>query len=205
MGAKVRVVAVFMTACLLAFAQNASEQGLAHLLADPTTRQDAVSKIVASGTARIPLLLSWAQAPPAHLDVYQLRIGLADAFGGLRAKEAIPFLIQNISLSRTSKVDTWMKTAQVIEDEMPAVGALIRIGPAASRAIVRSFEAPMRQGDRLPAIFVVSQIRDPDARAFLSSELGEANVERYWAEEGLKDASGPSGQEAEGAAKESNH
>jgi hypothetical protein len=44
----------------------------------------------------------------------------------------------------------------------------------------------MPADDRLCTIFVVARIKDPEARPFLVSVLGEANQERYWAEEGLK-------------------
>jgi hypothetical protein len=132
-----------------------------------------------------------AKKPPAQLNQYQLFVGLADAFGQLKAKEAIPFLIENISLERgLHTVNTSMKTAEVIIGRMPAVAALIQIGPAASQAVIDTWQKIGRE-DRIWAIIVVSQIRGvPEARTFLSSVAGEANLERLWAEEGLKAING---------------
>jgi len=185
------VVAIWMsTGCAVSFAQDTNDRDLAILLANANTRQTALAKIVASGNDNVPLLLSWTQTPPDRVDRYGLYIGLADAFGQLKTKDAIPFLIKNISyLSRTSPVDLapWLKTAKVITETFPAIGALIRIGPEAARALIRASQGQMTPADRLAAIFAISQTRDvPEGRAFLASALGHANVERYWATEGLK-------------------
>ena len=103
----------------------------------------------------------------------------------MKTKEAVPFLIKNISLQRWLEMNIWLKTDKVIEERLPAVAALVRIGPDASRAIISEY-LTIEPDDRLAAIFVVARIRDPEARGFLSSVLGRANLERYWAEEGLK-------------------
>lgn len=76
---------------------------------------------------------------------------------------------------------------------MPAVSALIRIGPEARDALNKTWGAEAA-GDRLAAIFVVARIaaatQDPQisekAREFLLTSLGEANLQRHWAQEGLK-------------------
>jgi hypothetical protein len=170
---------------IVLLAQATDDATLAGLLADETTRQRGVDRIVAARNSVVPLLLSWTKSPPENVDQRQLFIGLADAFGQLRTKEAIPFLIKNISLQRWLEMNIWLKTAKVIEERLPAVAALVRIGPDASRAIINEYQA-IEPDDRLPAIFVVARIRDPEARGFLSSVLGRANLERYWAEEGLK-------------------
>lgn len=188
MNLRSSVMIAIVVGCVDASAQDASDQELAQRLANDRTRQSAVAKILASGRRRVPLLLSWARKPPADVDQYQLYIGLADAFGQLQTKEAIPFLIKNISLDRTRPADfaPWLKAPQVIEKTFPAVAALIQIGPEASKALIR---APWERAEaerRLAAIFAVSRIRDQAARGFLASALGQANMERYWAEEGLK-------------------
>jgi hypothetical protein len=83
-----------------------------------------------------------------------------------------------------------MKSAEVIKGRMPAVAALIQIGPAASKALIGTWQKIDRE-DRLWAIIVVSEIRGvPEARSFLSSVAGEANQERFWAEQGLKAING---------------
>ena len=183
------IIAIALLGLRAAFAKEASDQELARLLANNRTRQSAVAKILASANGKGPLLLSWTRKPPAHVDEYELCIGLADAFGSLKTKEAIPFLIKNIGVRRTRYVDLnpWLKAPEVIEEAFPAMAALIQIGPDASKALVRASRKPMVSEDRLAAIFAVSRIKDvPEARAFLTSTLGEANQERHWAEEGLK-------------------
>jgi hypothetical protein len=77
---------------------------------------------------------------------------------------------------------------------MPSVSALIRIGPSALDAIVCSPVEPFTAEDRLARIFVVSRIApslndarlSQDAHTFLRMALGEANLQRFWADEGLK-------------------
>jgi len=177
--------------CGIMPAQGPGDKELARLLANASTRQSAVTSIVAGGSGKVPLLLSWARNPPTEVNENELYIGLADAFGQLQTKEAIPFLIKNIGLNRWNDVNIWLKTAQVIEERLPAAAALTRIGPEASKALIRASWDGMRPEDRLAAIFVVSRIastiKDGDEeRAFLHSAVGQANVERYWAENGLK-------------------
>lgn len=186
MNLRASVGIAMVMGCVVVSAQEASDQELARLLANDSTRQSAVDKIVAAGGAKVPLLMSWTRTSPAQVEERGLYIGLADAFRELKTKEAIPFLIKNISLHRWHDVNIWLKTGQVIEERLPAVAALVRIGPAAAKALIAGFSKPMVAEDRLAAVFAVSRIADPEARAFLSSALGEANVQRYWAEQGLQ-------------------
>jgi HEAT repeat protein len=175
---------------MIASPQGTTDQELAHLLAGEQTRRTAVTMITEARESKVPLLLSWANAPPSDVDKYELYIGLADAFGQLKTREAIPFLIENISLDRTRAVNTWLKAPHVIEERLAAVAALIRIGPDACRALIRASWGPMTPEDRRAAIFAVSSIASkvhiPEARDFLSAALAEANMDRYWAEEGIK-------------------
>jgi hypothetical protein len=184
-------IAAMAIASAIAPGQTAGDQDLAGLLANETTRQSAVAQIGDSGQSKVPLLLSWTRTPPSQVDRYELYIGLADAFSQLKTRDAIPFLIKNISLHRWSgDVNIWLKTPKVIEERLPAVQALIAIGPDASKMLIRTFwEPPLVGEDRAAAIFAISVIasgtNDPEVRAFLSSVLGEASLERRLAEEGL--------------------
>lgn len=180
--------------CVAATAQDANDWELARQLANDTTRQSALASLVASGNGKVPLLLSSTRIPPAQFDEIQmlkLKVGLADAFARLKTREAIPFLIKNISLQRWPAPNTWMKSAQVIEERMPAVAALIQIGSEAYEPLVSAYWEPTLPEDRLAIIFAVSRIastiKDTETiRVFLSSALGHANLERSRAEEGLK-------------------
>ena len=178
-GLRTSVIILMAAACATASAQNQSDQELARLLANDNTRQSAVAKVLASQQEKVPLLLSWTRALPAHVDKNGLYIGLGDVFGKLRTNAAIPFLIKNISRRRTGYVDLapWLKVDKAIEDTFPAVTALIEIGPDASKALIRACQGSMLAEDRLAAIFVVSRIKEvPEARAFLTAVLGEATM-----------------------------
>jgi hypothetical protein len=158
-------------------------------LADTKTRSEAVAEAVAAGYNRVPLLLAWSRKPPAGIDRDSLNIGLADIFGRLRVKESIPFLITNISAIRRTRADfaPWMKTPESIEDDFPAIAALIQIGPEAGTALIRAAQGPMLAMDRRAAVFAVSRIKGvPESRAFLSSVVAEAYQEGHWAEEGIR-------------------
>jgi hypothetical protein len=170
-------------------AQTHNDRELARMLSDENTRESAVSSIVSAGAAKVPLLLSWARTPPPDVDVTYLFVGMADAFGALKSKEAIPFLIKHISIQRgwIPAVDTWMKTPAVVEDRLPAVKALIRIGPDAARALLKVPWDGMSSEDRLSALFVVAHVGDgSDSREYIGRALGEANLQHFWAEQGLR-------------------
>jgi hypothetical protein len=169
-----------------ASAQNVRDVDLARRLADPGTRADAIAGIVTSEPGNIQRLLSFGEAPPPHLNRTELFIGLAELFGQLRTKEAIPFLIKNISLARWVRPNIWSKTPHSVEEHLPAVAALIAIGPEASRALTSLEWLHMTVEDHLAAIFVISRIGDPASKAFLLSAVAEAGMERSYAEEGLK-------------------
>ncbi len=164
--------------------QETSRLQLAHLLASDKTREETIHSIAASST---PVLLSLAADPPTQVEKYQLYLGLAEAFGKLRRTEAIPFLIQNITLQHwPDSPNTMMKTVDVIKSRMPAVAALSEIGQPATKALISSIGRMMPQ-ERLCAIFVISQdAGTPEARQFLTSVAGQANLELHWAQVGLR-------------------
>ena len=158
------------------------------MLANESTRSATVAKLAASGKGRIPLLISWTRNPPAQVDKLKLYVGLADTFGQLKATEAIPFLISNISLRRWAfdGPNTWLKTPAVVKERLPCILALIQIGPEASRALMNAYPHGMMDEDRLAAIFVISRIKGvPEARSFLLSVSGQINLERHLLEDGL--------------------
>jgi hypothetical protein len=162
---------------------------LARRLAGDKTRAVAVNEAVGRGDEMLPRLLSWAETAPPHVDRCGLDIGLAEVFGRLKSKQAIPFLIRNISLRRTCPIDMnpWHQTPDVVEATFPCIAALLNIGPDASTALMRAWESPMSASDRLAALFVIARTSGiPEARQFLTSVLRKADLERFWAEEGLK-------------------
>jgi hypothetical protein len=186
---------VFVVLAMLATTVSVRAQGidgreLAHRLANSNTQQRAIQEVVAAGRAYVPLLLSWTRKAPDTLDKYDqynLKLAIAQVFGRLKTLEAISFLIKNISLQvGLDDPNTWMKTGEVIEKRMPAVAALIQIGPAASKALLHIPFEQVPTEDRLPVIFTISRIPGvPGARVFLATVAGEANMERFRAQEGL--------------------
>jgi len=189
------LLAVIVTASGILCAQGVQDQDLARRLANDVTQQAAITEVTTSGDKKIPLLLSWTGKPPiplGELELYIFEGGLADVFGQLKTKKAIPFLIKNINLHRWPDVaPVWMKAPEVIEERMPAIKALIRIGPDALKTLVNETPGPLSSEDRLARVFVVARIasalgQSESARQYLISALGEANAERFWAEEGLK-------------------
>jgi HEAT repeat protein len=169
-------------------AQDSGDQELARRIADAKTRWaaiDAVSK------DKIPVLLEWTRTPPDGVDEFELRVGLIEALGKLKVKEAIPFLIQNINL-RPSLVSIapWLKVAEAVENTFPAIAALINIGPDSSAAVISAYKESLTGRERrLAAVFVVSRIKDaPEADQFLMSVIldSPSRDERLRAAEGLK-------------------
>jgi hypothetical protein len=162
---------------------------LAESLANDSTQSATVASIVALGEAKVPLLLSWTRTPPAHILPCGLNAGLADTFGQLKTEEAIPFLIGHISLLRSCGVSLapWLKVPETIEWNLPCAGALVKIGPQASKALIKAFPGMSSEEDRRAALFVISRVKGvQEAQDFLNSVRDRADRESYWAEEGMK-------------------
>jgi hypothetical protein len=167
-----------------------TDRELALLLAEESTRSKAIAQIVSSSASSVPRLLSWTNKPPSGLgplEEHDLQFGMAEAFGRLRIKEAIPFLIRNISLNSFPVTNVWTRSSEVILQRLPCAAALIQIGPEASRAVIQAYgRRSLDANGRYAAIFVVSRVPGvPEAREFLHSALGDANMQRMRAEEGL--------------------
>jgi hypothetical protein len=73
----------------------------------------------------------------------------------------------------------------VIKNRLPAVAALIAIGPAASNALIAAQWNKMSVEEHLAAIYTISRIADLGARDFLMSVHAEGS-EVEFAQEGLK-------------------
>ena len=194
MGRKAAVIAGAACAVgsLLLFTLKSREpeadRALAAALANDTTRSAAVASIVAAGRGKLPLLLFWAKTPPKGVVTCGFETGLADALGELRATEAIPFLVSRITMKRSCGANfaPWLKTIEVLKWNLPSVGALVRIGPDASRSLIKNFHQLPDGEDRIAALFVVAQIKGvPEARPFLQTALRQASAETYWSQEGI--------------------
>ncbi|MGC2661997.1 MAG: hypothetical protein WA324_28890 [Bryobacteraceae bacterium] len=106
----VLTIGTFLTASAFASPQSAA-MDLATRLANRRTQAVAIEEAVAHSERDIPLLLSWTRALPHVADQLELKLAMVQIFGRLRATEAIPFLIENITIQRWAEElpDTWMK------------------------------------------------------------------------------------------------
>jgi len=175
-------------------AQDPNDLTLARQFASEYTQKDAVESVVASGRDKIPVLLAWTSKPPISLDEIQLMVfqaGLADAFGALQAQEAIPFLMTNITMPRSAfSLPPWRSPDTAIKG-VPAVAALIRIGPEALRAIVEAPYQPLGIDERFARIVVVSRIAaaiqdKTKAIQYLRRAADEGRLQSSWAAEALQ-------------------
>jgi hypothetical protein len=199
---------VSLLAAWVAPSQDLGDKELARRLSDYATQKDAIAKVIAAGADKVPLLLSWAAHPPADLpglDEYFLDIALADIFGQLKTKEAIPFLAANISMHRWPYMNPnmWRRSPQTVVEEMPAAAALIALGrdalPNVIETVKRTPLDPSSYEDYLAAVFVAPRIAvTPEdknkTRDFLSATLalskalsaGGAPELGSWAQNGLE-------------------
>lgn len=163
--------------------------------ADEGTRHAAIRSVVSSRQPTVRSLLTLARDPPAQFGLWEqarLAASLADIFGELRAREAIPFLVEKILIEDgpLTSPNIWTKPPEVIIERMPAVRALIRIGAPAAAAIMKGPE-PCEFTSRMAGTLVVSRIaqtmRDPqEAVLFLQIRRNGAFMEAQMAEDGLK-------------------
>jgi hypothetical protein len=131
------------------------------------------------------VLFTLRDNPPLGIDRRELNIGLADSFGALRTRKAIPFLIDNIGIRRWFEAHNWLKSGEVIENRLPAVHALIQIGPDSLDALFHAYSGRLGNSERLAIVFVVSRIKDPRCRDFLQGIQGEVETMQRWASDGL--------------------
>lgn len=157
---------------------------LASLLADPATRSAAITANLPRAPELTPHLLRWAKSPPAGVDKNGLYFGLIDFFAEARAREAIPFLVENINFRFPSSV--WDKSAEAIIAQSPAIRALVRIGTDATKPLIQAYQRqPLTWQDRVAVVFTVSQLRDPEAKEFLLWVRTPSHLQIRYAEQGL--------------------
>jgi hypothetical protein len=138
----------------------------------------------------LPVLLRLAERTPDGINDRELKIGLAMTFGHLKAEETIPFLVRNVTLERwPPRPNIWLKSQSAVYEHLPALAALVAIGPKAARAMMAHCEGPTTLDERLAAILIVTKTDDsPAAKQFLSGLLAEANMQQAWAQKSLEGA-----------------
>lgn len=158
-------------------AQVTTPESLADLLSNEKTRQKAVAELSASDPFVLKTLLDLCERPSQDVRHLKLKVGLADAFGKLRAKAAIPFLIQNLRLERGWDMNTSLKSEEVILERRAAVAALVQIGAEAVPALIAAHRVMTNREDRQMAILALSRIADPVALDYLQLEYSYMQFE----------------------------
>lgn len=112
---------------------------------------------------------------------------MAEIFGRLRTKEAIPFLVENISMGPGPvRLGDWPLTTS-----SPAIHALIEIGPDATPSLLQALAKWPRAPDesslnRLGALIALAYLDDPRAKPALERAAKETGLEGQVAREGLR-------------------
>lgn len=173
--------------------QVPDEREVLRQLESPESRERFLSRISPQDKDLERLLLKISESPSGQnenrIDHYNLHVGLADAFGRLGTKEAIPWLIANITLWRyglPANIRRWQHPSQDLEGAFPAVRALARIGPEALDALIQSYYSkPLNIETRLAIVFASSRIHNPRAKQLLKSVQYDINQLQKFVNEGL--------------------
>jgi hypothetical protein len=181
-----------LTICLstqaYCFQEPDLEARVAKELASETTRESAILGVLEQRTPSVSRLIELGRNPPPGINQHGLRIGLADLFGRMRAEEAIPFLVANITLQRYGDMNTWTRTDQVIEGRLPAGHALILIGAPAVEPLARAYWKPTTSEERNAIMFTLSRIANPGTEEFFNAAMFGLRLQKEWAEAGIKKA-----------------
>ena len=154
-----------------ALGQNIAPVSLFRLLCDPDTSQQGVQIIKSDRAKYVPLLLKWTKDPPkideALMGVH--RVGMADAFGELKVKESIPFLLQYIYLNREIPHNSTLGTEVRYQEDLnnkPAMTALIKIGEIDSLVKYYYFEK-LTWSDREDLFRVICKMAGVNSKHYL--------------------------------------
>jgi hypothetical protein len=174
--------------CLLAWYPSPTTAqdptALARALADPRSSAGAIESVVASPKESLPLLLRWSRKPPPGLSIPTLHGSMIEIFGRLKTVEAAPFLIEHIEYGSVMG-NLWMKQSDVVVERLPAVRALIRIGPAALSDLQAAY-LKAAGTKRLAIVLAMARMKDGRARASLDFARAMASAEMQITDEGLR-------------------
>jgi hypothetical protein len=179
---------------------------------EPSERRAATDAVVADPGPVLPWLLAWAKCPIIQRSAEACRTGppvgsrsepwcmfeaLTEIFGRLRTKEAIPYLVENISYDAFAI----RKGDPLLHKGSLAIRALIQIGPDATPALLEAL--PKWQGSlshrspstesansvvnlhRLGILVALTHLEDPRARSALEQYVNAPDEEGRVARDGL--------------------
>jgi hypothetical protein len=180
---------------------------LAKALAQPDEgdRQKAIDAVVASPRAALPWLLEWSHCgrihrkwvcshPPPEAGIFpdNLVSSMAEIFGRLRIREAIPFLVREIDVE-TFKLRP--RGSLPRNAGSPPIKALIEIGKEATPDLLRRFaevktcDAEDCRMSRLAVVIALANIADPRARVALEQAAKWPAPDGAIAADGLRNLS----------------
>jgi len=165
-----------------------NEREMVRQLESPELREAFLARLSPQdkGTERLLLAIldSSRGQSKASFGNHELHVGMADAFGILGTKEAIPWLLTNLLLWRHNSsrdIKRWIRPSETIEYTFPAVRALARIGPSALGALQQAYYYEARTYEtELAIVFTVSRMKDPSVKPFLESvQVDINNLQRF--------------------------
>ncbi len=168
-------------------------ESLALALTTGHDRPAAIQEVLRSPTKSLPLLLEWTTKPPSvnHDRLYPV---MAELFGRLQAREAVPFLVSKILVNDLPGPGyVWAGTADEVLGRLPAAKALVRIGPFTLPYLRTAYEAS--KGDEQFAIaLVLCLIGDQRVGQVLASIRADSHILSFNSSYGLAelDRMGPS-------------
>jgi hypothetical protein len=159
-------------------------------------RAEAVKRVIGSPEEALPYLIAWTKKPPEGKEPGNsfLKLSMIEIFGQLRTKEAIPFLVSHISCDLNVMNTVWMGGPERMASSLPAVKALLRIGPDATPELLRALAnlpycpswTECKRKDRIAIVVTLAFLKDPRARSALEKETEHSSIEGEVAFEALK-------------------
>lgn len=174
-----KLICTAALSCIVASAQPTTSDLSA--LGDPNRRQQALETFVKAGESGLTMLLSAVKSDGARgVEPFELRVGLAEAFAAIASPKALPFLVANVSIERHRIRDAklWFRSPREIREALPAVDALIKIGPAAIPMLIERYHKENTLDERLAILFVCRTIGGTEASEFLRDALRLTTLER---------------------------
>lgn len=163
------------------YGQDISPDSLLRLFSDPATSRQGVDIVKAAGAKYIPTLLKWTIDVPSSFatEMGVHRIGLADAFGELKVKQAIPFLLKYLDMDR--EIDRIITNGsnfryQADLKNKPAMTALIKIGEIEPLLKVY-YSNGMTLYEREKLLVVICEMADKKSLSELSQFLSMRKVD----------------------------
>ncbi|GEM_PF-5375563 len=177
--------------------QSANSPNLAKSLCDidQLRRERAINMVTRSPDRYLPLLLEWTRNPPPGIGLGSTNfdVSLAEIFGRLRTTEAVPFLIDHITVVGGASASIWNRRIEIIEKNLPAIHALVEIGSPATPPLVAALDRmPYRSGgpayeQRFAIVVALALMKDPQAAPALRKELARPTRERRLAHDALEE------------------